>query len=166
MSGLDKYSLGLAGEYAVASELCRRGMNANITLGNLKRTDLLAFTDEGNVARIEVKSKQGREWASVKGIPKGNNFIVFVDYYNKTDMERPDFYVLTPSDWRKCILRKNRERMKKGLSPVEVTATNSPLFPKEIQKNGRPREGMTVPLSYVEKEKDEWWKIIECVKGA
>ena len=96
----------------------------------------------------------------------GNNFIVFVDFYNKSDTERPDFYVLTSSDWRNCILRKSRDRARKGLSPVEVTDVNSPIFPKEIQKNGTAREGMAVPLSYVEKEQDEWWKIIDCVKGA
>ena len=166
MSKLDKYAVSLSGEYAVASELCRRGVYANLTLGNLKRTDLLAFIDEGTVARIEVKSKQGRDWVSVKGISEGNNFLVFVDYYNRSESERPDFYVLTPRDWRKCMLRKNRERTKKRLTRLRISDTNSPIFPEEIQRNGKPREGMTVPLSYVEKERDQWEKIIQCVRVA
>lgn len=165
MRKLDKYSISLSGEYAVASELCRRGIYANLTLGNLKRTDLLAFADEGKVVRIEVKSKQGREWASVKGIPEGNNFLVFVDFNNTTDTERPDFYVLSPSDWRKCMHRKRRERAKKGLTPIEISTNNAPIFPKEIQKNGKPRVGMTVPLAYIEKEKDQWEKLIKCVSS-
>jgi hypothetical protein len=36
-----KESLGLAAEFAVASELCRRWLFAQLTLGNKKRTDLL-----------------------------------------------------------------------------------------------------------------------------
>ena len=165
MSKLDKYTIGLSGEYAVASELCRRGINANITLGNLKRTDLLAFTDEGTIVRIEVKSKQCREWASVKGIPKGDNFLVFVDYYNKSDVERPDFYVLSPTDWRRCMQRKKRERKDKGQTPIDITVDNVPIFPDEIQKNGKFRQGMTVPLSYVVGKKDRWEIILQCVRG-
>jgi hypothetical protein len=33
--------IGLAGEYAVAAELCRRGFYAQLTLGHHKKTDLL-----------------------------------------------------------------------------------------------------------------------------
>jgi hypothetical protein len=38
---LSKESVGLAGEYAVASELCRRGHYAQLTLGSHKKTDIL-----------------------------------------------------------------------------------------------------------------------------
>lgn len=38
---LSKELLGLAGEYAVASELCKRGMYAQLTLGSHKHTDIL-----------------------------------------------------------------------------------------------------------------------------
>ena len=38
---IPKETLGLAGEYAVASELCKRGIYAQLTLGNRKSVDLL-----------------------------------------------------------------------------------------------------------------------------
>ena len=70
---IDKALLGLAGEYAVASEICRRCYHAQITFGRRKKTDVVAVNlDNGKVVLIEVKTKQGKEWPSVKGI-KGPN---------------------------------------------------------------------------------------------
>lgn len=43
---MDKDILGLSVEYAVASELCRRELYAQLTLGPRKRTDILLETDE------------------------------------------------------------------------------------------------------------------------
>ncbi|GAH85546.1 unnamed protein product, partial [marine sediment metagenome] len=59
--------LGLAAEFAVASELCRRNIYAQLTLGLRKRTDLLIETERG-MLRVQVKGKQAREWPGVKGI--------------------------------------------------------------------------------------------------
>jgi len=55
---LSKEFLGLSGGYAVASELCRRGIYAQITLGHHKCTDVLVETDF-KMLRIQVKAKQG-----------------------------------------------------------------------------------------------------------
>ena len=46
---IPKDKLSLAGEYAVASELCRRGIYAQLTLGTRKRTDLLVDTETADV---------------------------------------------------------------------------------------------------------------------
>jgi hypothetical protein len=40
---ISRNTLGLAAEFAVASELCRRNVYAQLTLGHQKRTDLLIF---------------------------------------------------------------------------------------------------------------------------
>ena len=40
MEKISKEFLGLAGEYAVASELCKRGLYAQLTLGHHKSTNL------------------------------------------------------------------------------------------------------------------------------
>ena len=52
-----KDTIGLAGEFAVASELCKRDMYTQLTLGNKKRTDLLVEVGD-NFVKVEVKSKQ------------------------------------------------------------------------------------------------------------
>lgn len=62
-----KELLGLAGEYAVASELCKRGMYAQLTLGSHKHTDILIET-ETRMLRISVKTKQSHEWPSISGL--------------------------------------------------------------------------------------------------
>ena len=63
MARIEKALLGLAGEYIVASEICRRGYHAQITFGRWKNTDVLAVNlTNGKTVLIEVKTKQGREW--------------------------------------------------------------------------------------------------------
>jgi len=91
---------------------------------------------------------------------------VFVDYFNKKENERPDFYILSPSEWQVCVKKKIRDRKKKGLSPVVLGEYNEPIFPKEITKSGKPRVGMTVPIYFIEAHKDSWSKISDGVKNA
>ena len=113
-----KQTLGLAGEYAVASELCKRGIYAQLTLGNRKSTDLLLDVEDGGMLRVQVKSKQGNEWPACKGVACGNpEVLVFVDFHKKADHQRPDFYILTGEDWKNVIdetgfLQRGEGRMK------------------------------------------------------
>ncbi|MGC9086921.1 MAG: hypothetical protein ACP5IT_12080 [Thermoproteota archaeon] len=101
---LKKENLSLAGEYAVASEICRRNFYAQITLGHLKRTDILVYNPEtGKELRVEVKTKQGREWPGIKGINDNQTLLIFVDFENKKDTERPDFYILNAEDWKEFL---------------------------------------------------------------
>jgi len=105
---MDKELVGLAGEYAVASELCRLGFYCQLTLGNRKKTDLLV--DSGsNLFRVSVKSKQKQSWPSVKGIWQSGDLLVFVDYKDKSIGVRPEFYVLDVSLWKKVIKKKIKE---------------------------------------------------------
>lgn len=84
---IDKSILGVAGEFAVAAELCRRGIYAQLTLGHRKRTDLLVVSETGRMYRIEVKAKQGRDWPNCRGISGQDSFLVFVDSAGKQDTE-------------------------------------------------------------------------------
>jgi hypothetical protein len=101
MGGIPKEILSLAGEFAVASELCRRGIYAQLTLGSRKRTDLLIETETA-MLRIQVKAKQINRW-TCKGVFGENIILVLVDYKNKALEQRPDFYILTPSDWESYV---------------------------------------------------------------
>src|SRR5258707_1121358 len=99
---VSKELLGLAGEYAVASELCRRGVYAQLTLGNHKQTDILVETKD-HMLRISVKAKQGNECRSVGGIFRRVDFLVLGDLKEKPAMDRPDFYILDLADWNQLI---------------------------------------------------------------
>ena len=59
----EKSFLNLAGEFAVASELNRRGVHAAVTYGTSKRADVFAIGDSRDrVVRIEVKCSGKRKW--------------------------------------------------------------------------------------------------------
>jgi hypothetical protein len=126
MPRIDKALLGLAGEYAVASEICRRGYHAQITFGRWKNTDILAvnLANEKTVL-IEVKTKQGREWPAVRGVKGPNRVQVLVDYRGKGLRDRPDFYVIDESFWRTYIA-KNREKFR---DVIETEDRIVPVWP-------------------------------------
>lgn len=84
---VSKDILGLAAEFAVASELCTRNIYAQLTLGFRKRTDILVETERA-MLKIQVKGKQGREWPGCKGIYGEDVILIFVDLENKQENER------------------------------------------------------------------------------
>jgi hypothetical protein len=143
---LSKELLGIAGEYAVASELCRRGLYAQLTLGNRKRVDLLV-DGEHDLARIQVKTKQGKTWPSVKR-PGKNDFIVLVDFQRKESKDHQTFFVLNIKDYLKLVERETGS----GMGGVGASG--------EFEyRSGWP--GLALSPSDVEVFKDRWDKILE-----
>ena len=161
---IERHTLSLAAEYAVASELCRRGIYAQLTLGNLKRTDLLIFAEGGGVAKIEVKAKQGRAWPSCKGIFEKGAFLVFVDYFRKDLHDRPDFYVLSVRSWQSCVKRQiKRIKERDPRKRVEISRENSLVLPDRIMRSGRPWTGMAVTPTLISHHKENWTRILKAV---
>lgn len=141
--------LGLAGEYAVASELCRRGLYSQLTLGNYKRTDILVETST-RVVRISVKAKQGNEWPAVNGPVRRDDFIVFVDSSNKEPEDKLDFYVLNLADWDQLVQEEfARHKMKGRVLRLENGIVIAP--------DGY--RGINVKVSFVTSHRDCWEKI-------
>jgi hypothetical protein len=148
MKRLPRDLLGLAAEYLVASELCRRGLYAQLTLGHHKRADLLVESASG-IARIQVKAKQGREWPAVKGISQERDFLVLADFQSKELSETPDIYVLSADDWRQIIeqVRQRHPQAKIGSDLVRVE------FPDGWT-------GVNLKVRDVERWKSAWEKVI------
>lgn len=158
---IEKSILGVAGEFAVASELCRRKIYAQLTLGHRKRTDLLVDGGPAGMLRIEVKAKQGRDWPACKGIAAPDSFLVFVDFQGKSDVERPDFYVLSAGDWRAIIEREvQRYKTQHPDRRVEITDDNVVRYLDEVDKYGRPYEGTGIRVDHIRTHKEAWHKII------
>lgn len=153
---ISKETLSLAGEFAVASELCRRGIYAQLTLGLRKRTDLLIETDAG-MLRIQVKSKQAAEWPGCKGIYGKGIILVFVDYRDISETERPVFYILTPEDWAQVVERELRITGKVENGEVTIDEINIPTW-----KDGY--IGMGIRPRMIEPYKERWDKIDMLVK--
>ncbi|MGE4107732.1 MAG: hypothetical protein AB7F66_10995 [Bacteriovoracia bacterium] len=89
---------GVAGEYSVAAELCRRGYLACITLRNAKGVDILATNATATTtAAIQVKSNQDyrKYWLlnkKAEDLVGSNFFYVLVNL--GTESRYPEFHVV------------------------------------------------------------------------
>ncbi|UAA37519.1 hypothetical protein KIH87_12435 [Paraneptunicella aestuarii] len=149
-----KETIGLAGEYAVAFELCRRGYYAQLTLGNHKKTDILVETPD-KLFRVSVKAKTGNQWPKVSGIWAKGDLLVFVDFKDKTLNDLPDFYVLDVKSWKSVA-----EGIVASKSDgAKLNSENTVYWdPYEGQPKGW--KGCSISLSHVEKYKNRWPKAL------
>jgi hypothetical protein len=152
-----KESVGLAGEYAVASELCRRGHYAQLTLGHHKKTDLLVEIKSGPsrliFRRVSVKSKSGIAWPKVTGISDKGDVLIFVDFKGKEENEKPDFYVLDVEAWKKVVNLKHKQSKNKGSKIDKKTNT---LYWDPWEGNEKGWRGCTVRVQDVTNCKEQW----------
>lgn len=154
MKRIAKETLGLAGEYAVASELCRRELYSQLTLGNHKRTDILVET-KTHVLRISVKAKQGGEWPAVNGPVRTDDFIVFVDFLNKELTDALDFYILNLEDWNQLVTQETLRLQEKGILLTQKE-DGTILSPDGFK-------GINVKVKYILGHKGQWDKITSIV---
>ncbi len=147
MLELSKEYLGLAGEYLVASELCRRGVYAQLTKGHHKRTDILVET-EYKMLRIQVKAKQGREWPSVEGIYRDDDILMLVDYEKRHEYERPEIFILDLDDWEKLL-----DEEKVRFPGIEIDKKKKVTYPDGYI-------GLNIKPFQVDLCKDRWEKIL------
>jgi hypothetical protein len=147
--GVDRHNLSLAVEYAVASELCKRNIYAQITLVNLKCTDLLCASEQG-LLRIQVKGKQGRVWPGVKEVYGNDMVLVLVDFEKKNNNQRPDFYILNSKDFRKFLLNNYAE--------IDEKNTITWVYEKKLYK------GLVIKSNEITNYKEKWNKIEDKIK--
>ena len=157
---MQKQMVGLAAEFAVASELCRRDTYAQLTLGHLKRTDLLILTRDDKLLRIEVKGKQGSVWPNCRGICGGNVALVLVDFAGRDETERPDFYILTLEDWRELVNGEFEKARAKGVR-IRIDDQYVLVWDEQVNAQGQPYKGMGVRPEQVQDCKEKWEKITQ-----
>ena len=166
MSKIDKSVLGVAGEFAVAAELCRRNIYAQPTFGHQKRMDLLAFGPGGRMLRLEVKAKQGQEWPNCHGISGLDTFLVFVDFAGRLAAERPDFYILFSSEWRDTAMAAiNRYKAKHPERRAVITDEGLVRLPDEVNAQGHEYVVCGVRPEHIAGHKEAWQKIAEALQA-
>jgi hypothetical protein len=162
---IDKYHLSLAGEYRVASELLRRGLNATVTFGHAKSADVVAYGANRRAVVIEAKASQH------KGFVTG-----FYNKYKGPEEEHPDFWILAQVDIgpeddftdRFFILshselaaiqaERNREYLvKRGIVRAEQALTWQEHYGLTKELNGVDN----VSLTDLEKFEDRWDRILK-----
>lgn len=109
-----KYSLGLSGEFIVASKLQKMGIIASVTYGNAKKADVIAFSKPNkdglsNALSIEVKSTSRKEWP-VGGVipPRSSKPWVFV-LFPENDTDQPRYFLLKQSELHRILKKRNTE---------------------------------------------------------
>ncbi len=163
---IDRSLLGVAGEFAVAAELCRRSIYAQLTFGYQKRMDLLMVSETGTLSRVEVKAKQGREWPNCQGISAQDSLIVFVDFAGKEDTERPDFYVLTAREWHAvATAARDRYLAKHPERRAEVTEGGVLVLLDEVNAAGIPYRGVGVRPEHIPGHREAWDKFTDLAGG-
>lgn len=156
---MEKETIGLAGEYAVASELCKRGFYAQLTLGHHKKTDLMV--DDGKrLFRVSVKSKQKHQWPSVKGIWQDGDLMVLADFEGKELNDRPDYYVLTVEDWKKIV-----RKLKKEKYGAKIDKKTNTLYWEPWDGYDKVWKGCSVSVKDVHEYKDCWPKASKNLGG-
>jgi hypothetical protein len=93
---------GMAGEFAVMSQLYRIGLQPALTLGNAKSVDILLQTPSGTNISVEVKtSKGGGKFALGKWdteIDRSNQVFVLVYYKSFDDLGEPPVFYIMPGE--------------------------------------------------------------------
>ena len=96
---VDGQKSGLAGEFFVAAELLKRGLQTSLTLGNAKSIDLFAINDQCTRFTIQVRALRSPNYFLI-GLERVQDacYYVFV-VLNKPDVA-PDYYIVPGCDLR------------------------------------------------------------------
>src|SRR5215813_13778391 len=95
----DGQKSGLAGEFFVAAELLKRGLQTSLTLGNAKSIDLFAINDKGTRFTIQVKALRSPNYflIDLERVQDACYYVFVV--LNKPDVP-PDYYIVPGCDLR------------------------------------------------------------------
>jgi Holliday junction resolvase len=154
-----KSQLSQYGEFSVAAELNRRGFSATVTYGNMKNTDVVAFSQHGHYAVVEVKTSSTSRF--VTGITPekarttlANVFWVLISVQQDREEAKPRFFILSDTEIKKIQIDSD------GIYLDQYSA-----------RHGKPFTGKGVPsfsLKKVERFEGRWEKIdafLETTKG-
>jgi hypothetical protein len=110
-----KHTTGMAGEFLVAGELLRRGIQAAVTYGNAKRSDVLAC-HEGRSLSLEVKSTSGSKWVLGGVVPAESDKLWVLVHLPSDATQPPSYFVLASAELRKAVLPRHDAYMNRYLS--------------------------------------------------
>jgi hypothetical protein len=126
-----------AAQFAVASELCKRGCQVALTMGNHPITDLMVISPQGKSLQIDVKGLYKKNFWGVRGRPAQNDLYYVFAYVPDNQANR--FYVLTRAqvnaEIRKAIETARKRALEKGKS-----GDNADKFPGVSWKFVQPWE--------------------------
>jgi hypothetical protein len=118
---MEKNLSSLAGEFAVASQLCLRGYVASLTLKNYPGVDVFAFNPKnGKQVTIQVKASTDGAFNSPKTLSK-NGSLIYVSIKKDKTLE---FYII-PAD---IVIKTRETKMKEYLDKHPTTSKDQPMW--------------------------------------
>lgn len=84
---------------------------------------------------------------------------MLVDFAERKDCERPDFYVLTAKDWRKLEKAEVEKLRAKGKNMVFNEQNVAVNRTEIVKKTRKPFEHLGITRELVKKHKETWDKI-------
>lgn len=122
---VDRQLTGLAGEFFVAAELLKRGIQTSVTLGNAKSIDLLAHNLEtGQNFTVQVKSLREKNYFPIRHSEINSSHIYVFVLLNPPN--RHVQYFVVPG----CILENEQVLFGKGFQDPTFPG----IHPKELSK--------------------------------
>ena len=107
----EKYFINLAGEYAVCSELAKRNIQANLTLGNKKAVDIIILKNDNTALTVEVKTTNKNKFVTgffqkyfSEELPHPNIWVLVQLHENN----KTRFFILTHDDVADVQMRVNK----------------------------------------------------------
>ena len=124
-----KHFLGLAGEYAMCTELAKNEINASLTLGNHKAVDIIATNPINNkLCFIQVKASDSARIVTgffqkykTEQTPHPDFWIIV--HFGKDNIT--DFYVLTHNEMAKVQMERNGMTEWREVNGVDNVLLNS-----------------------------------------
>ena len=111
---MTRYDTNLASEFYILSCLHRRGLTANLTLGNKKGVDVVVVRASGDAVTVEVKGLAGKyEWpannlVTQKPVKPELHFVALVSFeglIDKPEMPPPRVWIVPFSELEPFIRR-------------------------------------------------------------
>jgi len=127
----DGQKSGLAGEFFVAAELLKRGLQTSLTLGNAKSIDLFAINDEGTRFTIQVKALRSPNYflIDLERVQDACYYVFVV--LNKPDVP-PDYYIVPG-----CDLRSDPSKLESDLLTIKRCRGFTRKTPQSIATTGK-----------------------------
>ncbi len=134
-----------AAQFAVASELCKRGYQVAFTMGNHPAVDLMVISPKGESFSIDVKGLYKRNFWVVS--PKEQRHNLFYVFAFVPDRGQNEFFVLDQSTVSRLVQaefdRARANRIEKGTSLENIE--RFPCIPWEIVRGYSDKWEETLP---------------------
>lgn len=136
----EKYFLNIAGEFAVCSELAKRNILPNLTLGNKKAVDIIVFKENNVAITIEVKTTN-----------KNRIVTSFLQKYKTPDFPHPDIWVMV-------VIDKNLQNRFFILTHSEVAYIQMKVNKVDVWKENKGGVD-NIPIRFLLDYENKWDKI-------